>query len=505
MRLPWWDVLTKRLKSAEITQMTYSFGPFQLDAQSRRLTRAGEPVGIPDRHVDILLQLVARAGQVVSKDALIEAAWKDVAVTDNSLEQAISSLRRTLGAPPGGTHYIETLARRGYRFGVEVTATASRHSDEALAALLAPHRAFIEGRVALETLDREAVARACGVFEEITRTAPDYASAHLGLANALALQFESVRAAASPDESALARAIHHASEACRLEPSSGEAWATLALLSYQSRDGERAIAAARRASSLEPENWRHQLRLAYVSWGEERLRAAHRVLKLLPDFPFAHWLAATVHIARQAFAEAEQGLLAGVAAQDRQPERAPFKAVGLHLFLGLVRLAGGDEGSALEEFDRELASDEPGHIYTREACANTWCAIGAIRLRHADSGAAIAAFDRAAEAVPGHPLAMAARAAVTGAPAAPDAHTALNERLAGLRDHGALVEAALAEATYETLIGHPARAASVVLAALERAPAGSSGWSLAVDALLNVTAHLEHWDPVLTLLRSRAA
>jgi len=51
--------------------MTYSFGPFQLDALARRLTRDSEPVGIPDRHVDILLQLVARAGQVVSKDALI--------------------------------------------------------------------------------------------------------------------------------------------------------------------------------------------------------------------------------------------------------------------------------------------------------------------------------------------------------------------------------------------------------------------------------------------------
>ena len=74
--------------------MKYAFGPFELDALSRRLERQGEPVAVPDRHIDILLLLVARAGQVISKDALVEAAWKGVAVTDNSLEQAISSLRR---------------------------------------------------------------------------------------------------------------------------------------------------------------------------------------------------------------------------------------------------------------------------------------------------------------------------------------------------------------------------------------------------------------------------
>ena len=69
--------------------MRLSFGPFELDVDSRRLEREGEPVALPERHVDILLLLVSRAGQIVSKETLIEAAWKGVAVTDNSLEQAI--------------------------------------------------------------------------------------------------------------------------------------------------------------------------------------------------------------------------------------------------------------------------------------------------------------------------------------------------------------------------------------------------------------------------------
>lgn len=83
---------------------------------------------------------MTHAGQVLSKDALIEAVWPDVAATDNSLEQAISNLRRTLSSS-----CIETQARRGYRFIAEVTRLDRRESDEGIDALMAPHRAWLEG------------------------------------------------------------------------------------------------------------------------------------------------------------------------------------------------------------------------------------------------------------------------------------------------------------------------------------------------------------------------
>ena len=54
-------------------------------------------MAISERQFDILCLLVARAGQIVSKDELLQAGWKDVAVGDNSIEQVISSLRRLLG------------------------------------------------------------------------------------------------------------------------------------------------------------------------------------------------------------------------------------------------------------------------------------------------------------------------------------------------------------------------------------------------------------------------
>ncbi len=88
------------------------------------------------------------------------------------------------------------------------------------------------------------------------------------------------------------------------------------------------LAAARRSISLENENWRHHLRLAYVSWGDERLRAARHALKLLPGFAFGHWQAATVHVARGALDEAERELEAGTAAQGSQLGGSRFGTSG---------------------------------------------------------------------------------------------------------------------------------------------------------------------------------
>jgi len=95
---------------------TCRFGPFELHPDRRRLTRDGSSVWLPDRQLDVLLTLVARAGHIVPKDTLVDEAWHGVAVTDNSIVQAIRGLRVALGPQPDGTPYIETLVRKGYRF-----------------------------------------------------------------------------------------------------------------------------------------------------------------------------------------------------------------------------------------------------------------------------------------------------------------------------------------------------------------------------------------------------
>ena len=484
----------------------YTFGPYQLDTHRRRLVLANEPVALPDRYIDILHLLVSRAGEVVAKDDLITAAWKSVAVGDNSLEQAMSSLRRRLGPAPDGEPYIETLTRRGYRFRAPVTTTTTRDTDDSLTALLKPYRVFVEGRAAIETLEREAVQRAAEAFEHVLALAPDYAPGHIGLANATALTFDSSRSTTVPDIAALQRAVHHAREACRLDAGSGEAWATLAFVLSRTGTGVDAVAAGRRATALEPDNWRHYVRLAYAAWGEERLRAARSALKRLPEFGLSHWLAATVYVARLAFDDAARELAAGAAAQDNQPEGGRFGSVGLHLLLGLVLDAQGDRTAAEREIEREMAFEASGHIYSTQVCASAWYTRGAWDFLQGRNSDAEAAFVQALERAPAHVMALAALAELVRGSKRASIRARLQQRITLLEHAGANVDAAAAVAVADVLQGRHDDAGERVHAALRSAPEGSStGWGIPVDPLLRVNDQAAAWASVRALLRTRAS
>src|SRR5882672_3887111 len=92
---------------------TFSFGPFRLDPDERRLLRAGEPVALTPKAFDTLVALVERAGRVVTKDELFGQVWPDAIVEEGTLAQNVFTLRRALGDE---TRYIETVPKTGYRF-----------------------------------------------------------------------------------------------------------------------------------------------------------------------------------------------------------------------------------------------------------------------------------------------------------------------------------------------------------------------------------------------------
>jgi TolB-like protein len=93
----------------------YQFGSFGLDAKLGILLRDGEPVAIGQRAVALLQRLVEKAGEPVSKDDLIEAAWPGLAIEDSNLTVQMTALRKAL-AEGDGVAWIETLTRRGYRY-----------------------------------------------------------------------------------------------------------------------------------------------------------------------------------------------------------------------------------------------------------------------------------------------------------------------------------------------------------------------------------------------------
>jgi TolB-like protein/Flp pilus assembly protein TadD len=91
-------------------------GRFRVDTRSELLLRGAEPTTLGRRAVALLRLLLERAGEAVSKEALIEAAWSGLTVEDSNLTVQIAALRRVLGEEAGGAGWIETLPRRGYRY-----------------------------------------------------------------------------------------------------------------------------------------------------------------------------------------------------------------------------------------------------------------------------------------------------------------------------------------------------------------------------------------------------
>lgn len=107
----------------------HTFGPFRLDTDAETLFRGEEPVALGQRAVGLLRLLLEKAGAPVSKDALIDAAWPGLAVEDSNLTVQIAAVRRVFDAIPGGSGWIETLPRRGYRYMGPPVASADPADD----------------------------------------------------------------------------------------------------------------------------------------------------------------------------------------------------------------------------------------------------------------------------------------------------------------------------------------------------------------------------------------
>ena len=94
----------------------YEFGAFRLDCDSRVLFRNGSVVPLTPKALDTLQVLLKNAGNPVDKETLFKAVWPDAFVEESNLAHNISVLRKSLENGPGEGPYIETLAKRGYRF-----------------------------------------------------------------------------------------------------------------------------------------------------------------------------------------------------------------------------------------------------------------------------------------------------------------------------------------------------------------------------------------------------
>ena len=662
VNLQWWP----------LAAAAYRFGPFVVDRTAYRVFEDGRPLELTPKLLDLLIHLIENAGNLVTKEALLDALWPGANVTDKALAQAVSELRQALGDDAGDPRFIKTVARRGYRFVAAVEPIASQEdpasaepasaerddlqsiavldftnvtgdaesawlsagiaetvsgdlgalgrfkvvdrwrvmeaarrtggslhdvaaalrvrlavvgsfqcqgdrvritarvvdvgSGEAVAdakvdgrldeifdlqdrvaaqfarelgtegqrpgaegeslgaereslgaearsakaaakaAAKAPretrsleaYRAVMEGWLRIETLDVRELPRAIADFERAVAIDARYALAWTGLATAEFASYESTRSDNEPSRALLDRAIAHGRQAVRLDDSLAEAHGSLALILVSAWDTDGAIGAARRAVSLEPGNWRHLFRLGHATWGEERLRAGAATLELYPDFAFAYFQSAMVHVARGHLTGAERVLRHGAAIQDRQIGRGErYPALGLHWLLGLVRLAQDDIDDALVEFERERGLAEPHRLYGQEYAMHAALGRGAALLRRGHRDQAAASFRDALALYPDQPLAHLGLA-VAGASGFESVDRALT-----VVDRTKPIEAPLIRAQLLSAQGRGPEAATTLARALQAAPAGFAGWSLPVEPFLQTTDGTV-FTPVLSLLADRA-
>lgn len=96
----------------------YRFGIFEVDSAARELRRSGIRVKLHAQPLQILLMLLARPGEIVTRDEICRELWPDGTFVDydHGVNSALNRLREALGDKAGNPRYVETLARRGYRF-----------------------------------------------------------------------------------------------------------------------------------------------------------------------------------------------------------------------------------------------------------------------------------------------------------------------------------------------------------------------------------------------------
>ena len=103
----------------------FVFEPFRLDMPDERLWRGPTVVPLPPKPFAILCCLVAQAGRLVTKDALLQVVWPETVVHEEVITVAIGQLRQLLGDRARTPQFIETVYGRGYRFIAPVAAAAS--------------------------------------------------------------------------------------------------------------------------------------------------------------------------------------------------------------------------------------------------------------------------------------------------------------------------------------------------------------------------------------------
>ncbi|MFL6466456.1 MAG: winged helix-turn-helix domain-containing protein, partial [Pyrinomonadaceae bacterium] len=94
----------------------FRFAGYEVDGAKRLLSKEGEPLPLNSKSFDLLMALIERNGEVLSKNELLEAVWPGQFVEEGNLTVHVSALRKILGERKDEHRFIVTVPGRGYSF-----------------------------------------------------------------------------------------------------------------------------------------------------------------------------------------------------------------------------------------------------------------------------------------------------------------------------------------------------------------------------------------------------
>lgn len=319
--------IRRRLPSSTVAVPQVRFAHFRFDARTRELFKRGRRVRLGEKPAQVLEALLARPGDLVTRDELRGLLWSaDTYVDfDNNLNSAVAALRETLGDSARRPKYVETLSRRGYRFiapleapssGPEKPGVEPRHGEPSIVSGTAAARGMSAVRspvaaaavllvaAVLTTGDRQTPraspsadlldARfllARGSQDDVTHAIRLLDHADASDAATLETLAEAwlarARRGGGPAAHAFERAAHYANRALAAGGASGDAWRVLASVRlHLDRDAAAAAVLAARARAAAPRDPRVLLTFATVDAVRGRhdsaIEAAREAVRLEP-------------------------------------------------------------------------------------------------------------------------------------------------------------------------------------------------------------------------------
>ena len=312
------------------TMSSVMFGPFELDLDSYELRRSGVAVNLQPQPSRLLVLLVKRAGELVTRDEIRRTIWPaDTFVDfDQSVNFCVRQIRATLHDHANSPCYLETLPRRGYRFiapvqhasadrnphapvlpdaagldlrwrwrvaalalaamiALATRSSAYRHPivDAAPAADASTSQEVALGRYFLNKMTNADTLIAIEHFEAAARTNPPYAPAFAALADAYT-QLGGVFVSVKPPVNVRLLARRAAMRAIELDPNLAEGHAALGNAVLPELEWKSAEASLRRAIDLKPDLARAHLTYASYLVAQRRfadaIAEARRAVDLEP-------------------------------------------------------------------------------------------------------------------------------------------------------------------------------------------------------------------------------